>query len=120
MMKRFGDFYIYIVTLASLFLTLFTLSTEGYIGEPRKKCVEITVPMCRGIGYNMTSMPNQFNHQTQEEAGLEAHQFWPLVEINCSPDLKFFLCSVYTPVRMFVQHAILQKNKQTDKPFFFK
>lgn len=61
-------------------------------------CQEITVPLCRGIGYNYTYMPNQFNHDTQDEAGLEVHQFWPLVEIQCSPDLKFFLCSMYTPI----------------------
>lgn len=54
--------------------------------------------MCRGIGYNLTYMPNQFNHETQEEAGLEVHQFWPLVEIQCSPHLRFFLCSMYAPI----------------------
>lgn len=26
------------------------------------------------------------------------HQFWPLVEIRCSADLKFFLCSLYAPI----------------------
>lgn len=62
------------------------------------RCEEITIPMCRGIGYNYTAMPNELNHDTQEEAGLEVHQFWPLVEIKCSPDLKFFLCSMYTPI----------------------
>ncbi|XP_019060286.1 frizzled-8, partial [Fukomys damarensis] len=61
-------------------------------------CQEITVPLCRGVGYNYTYMPNQFNHDTQDEAGLEVHQFWPLVEIQCSTDLKFFLCSMYTPI----------------------
>ncbi|KAG7254424.1 LOW QUALITY PROTEIN: hypothetical protein CRUP_035484 [Coryphaenoides rupestris] len=61
-------------------------------------CQEISVPLCRGVGYNHTSMPNQFNHDTQDEAGLEVHQFWPLVEIRCSPDLRFFLCSMYTPI----------------------
>lgn len=66
------------------------------VGNPR--CEEITTPMCRGIGYNMTKFPNEMNHETQEEAGLEVHQFWPLVEIKCSPDLKFFLCSMYTPI----------------------
>lgn len=65
-----------------------------------RKCQEITIPMCKGIGYNMTYMPNQFNHDTQEEAGLEVHQFWPLVEIQCSTDLKFFLCSMYAPICM--------------------
>ncbi|XP_076063372.1 frizzled-5-like [Oratosquilla oratoria] len=71
-------------------------------GEKPKgaRCEEITVPMCRGIGYNHTSMPNQFNHDSQDEAGLEVHQFWPLVVIRpmCSPDLLFFLCSVYVPI----------------------
>lgn len=66
------------------------------VGNPR--CEEITIPMCRGIGYNMTKFPNEMNHESQEEAGLEVHQFWPLVEIKCSPDLKFFLCSMYTPI----------------------
>lgn len=72
-------------------------ATEGEIAkEPR--CQEISIPMCKSIGYNMTSMPNQFNHETQDEAGMEVHQFWPLVEIKCSPDLNFFLCSVYAPI----------------------
>ncbi|XP_001868222.2 frizzled-2 [Culex quinquefasciatus] len=66
--------------------------------DPHSRCEEITIPMCRGIGYNLTSFPNEMNHETQEEAGLEVHQFWPLVEIKCSPDLKFFLCSMYTPI----------------------
>ncbi|KAJ8019661.1 Frizzled-5 [Holothuria leucospilota] len=63
-----------------------------------RTCEPITIPMCRDIGYNLTYMPNSFNHDSQEEAGLEVHQFWPLVEIHCSPDLKFFLCSMYTPI----------------------
>ena len=63
----------------------------------KKKCEELKIPMCHNIGYNLTSMPNVFNHDTQEEAALEIHQFWPLVEINCSPDLRFFLCSMYAP-----------------------
>lgn len=37
--------------------------------QPR--CEEITIPMCRGIGYNMTSFPNALDHDTQDEAGLE-------------------------------------------------
>lgn len=35
------------------------------------KCEEITIPMCRGIGYNLTSYPNEFSHDTQDEAGME-------------------------------------------------
>jgi frizzled protein 5/8 len=57
--------------------------------------------MCaQHMPYNYTAMPNQFMHATQQEAALEAHQFWPLVEINCAPrgDMRFLLCSLYTPI----------------------
>ncbi|XP_011066384.1 PREDICTED: frizzled-2 [Acromyrmex echinatior] len=70
----------------------------GNAGNGKGRCEEITIPMCRGIGYNLTIMPNELNHDTQDEAGLEVHQFWPLVEIKCSADLKFFLCSMYAPI----------------------
>ncbi|RZC43265.1 Frizzled and/or Fz domain containing protein [Asbolus verrucosus] len=66
--------------------------------DQEERCEEITIPMCMNIGYNLTRMPNELNHETQEEAGLEVHQFWPLVEIKCSLDLKFFLCSMYAPI----------------------
>lgn len=84
-----------------LHAVLLCLSLCGFSISERytqKTCQEISVPMCKGIGYNMTYMPNQFNHESQEEAGMEVHQFYPLVEIMCSPDLQFFLCSIYTPI----------------------
>ncbi|KAL3220702.1 hypothetical protein MRX96_005150 [Rhipicephalus microplus] len=80
-------------------LVLLLLASAGG-GWSRERCEDITIPMCKGIGYNQTSMPNQFNQDTQDEAGMEVHQFWPLVEIQCSDDLKFFLCSLYTPICM--------------------
>lgn len=88
------------VLLSSMLLwsTLPTLADAAGGGSGGRRCQEITVPICRGIGYNLTYMPNGLSHDTQEEAGLEVHQFWPLVEINCSADLKFFLCSMYVPI----------------------
>ena len=76
-----------------LFLSLFYFASSK-----KKKCEQIKIPMCQNIGYNLTSTPNMFNHDTQEEAALEINQFWPLVEIKCSPDLTFFLCSMYAPI----------------------
>ena len=76
-------------------------STSSSVVQKKKKderCEEMTIPMCRGIGYNWTSMPNALHHETQDEAGLEVHQFWPLVEIQCSVDMRFFLCSIYAPI----------------------
>merc|ERR1719259_1116237 len=79
-----------IVTMMMMMMTI----VSGESGQ----CEEISIPMCKEIGYNLTRLPNQFNHETQDEAGLEVHQFWPLVKIQCSPDLRFFLCSMYTPI----------------------
>ena len=64
-------------------------------------CEEISIPMCERIGYNYTSMQlSPFHHESQKESGLEAHQFYPLINLECSPDLRPFLCSLYTPVTM--------------------
>uniref|UniRef100_A0AC34RT26 Uncharacterized protein n=1 Tax=Panagrolaimus sp. JU765 TaxID=591449 RepID=A0AC34RT26_9BILA len=46
----------------------------------------------------MTSYPNYYGHEGQDEAGLEVHQFYPLVEVGCYKHLKFFLCAMYTPI----------------------
>lgn len=63
----------------------------------KKQCEPVTIPLCRGLRYNSTIYPNLLKHRTQEEAGLEVHQFFPLVKVACSNDLAFFLCSVYAP-----------------------
>lgn len=62
------------------------------------KCQVLTIPLCQNIPYNMTVFPNHFRHKTQEEAGLEVHQFYPLVLTNCSSYLTLFLCSLYAPI----------------------
>ncbi|KAK3914433.1 Frizzled-2, partial [Frankliniella fusca] len=70
------------------------------------RCERITIPFCLDIPYNETIMPNLLNHQRQEDAGLEVHQFFPLVKVKCSPDLQFFLCSMYAPVCTILDKAI--------------
>jgi frizzled protein 1/7 len=62
------------------------------------KCEKITVPVCKDIQYNETMLPNVFNHTTQEEAGIEVHNFFPLVKVQCSRHLKLFLCTMYLPM----------------------
>ncbi|XP_077362962.1 frizzled-8-like [Festucalex cinctus] len=86
-----------LLLLRCLFITLAAHRSRCWGAKPLQ-CQEISVPMCKGIGYNHTYMPNQFHHDTQDEAGLEVHQFLALVEIKCSADLRFFLCSMYTPI----------------------
>ncbi|XP_061192912.1 uncharacterized protein LOC133201145 [Saccostrea echinata] len=66
--------------------------------QPHPKCEQILVPLCKDLSYNYTVMPNLLHHQKQEDAGLEVHQFFPLVKVNCSSQLKFFLCTMYVPM----------------------
>lgn len=58
-------------------LLLLIVNVDG-----KRKCEPITIPLCKGIGYNMTSYPNYYGHEGQDEAGLEVHQFYPLVEVS--------------------------------------
>ena len=82
-----------------LFVFLIIKSAEANVRGGTTKCENATVPMCQGVtGHNTTSFPNRLNHWNQKEAALEVHQFWPLVQINCSPLLAFFLCAEYVPV----------------------
>ncbi|KAM3959084.1 frizzled class receptor [Aphomia sociella] len=70
------------------------------------RCEPITIPLCQQIRYNQTIFPNILNHAKQEDAGSDVHQFTPLIKVNCSPDLKFFLCSVFVPVCTILDRAI--------------
>lgn len=66
--------------------------------DPNSRCEEIKIAMCRGIGYNLTSFPNEMNHDTQEEAGLEANQFFPLVSnlvSSCTSDKNYMRFRVF-------------------------
>lgn len=62
------------------------------------KCQSLSIPFCKDVPYNMTTFPNFFIHTTQEEASLEVHQLWPLVDRKCSRDVEFFFCSLYAPM----------------------
>ncbi|CAG2163508.1 unnamed protein product [Oppiella nova] len=70
---------------------------EGLEGR-KSKCERITIPMCQDMPYNLTRMPNLMGHKDQSEAAIQVHEFIPLVEIGCSKNLKFFLCSLYAPM----------------------
>uniref|UniRef100_A0A1B0A6N8 FZ domain-containing protein n=1 Tax=Glossina pallidipes TaxID=7398 RepID=A0A1B0A6N8_GLOPL len=70
------------------------------------RCEPITISICKNLPYNMTIMPNLIGHTKQEEAGLEVHQFAPLVKIGCSPDLQLFLCSLYVPICTILEQPI--------------
>lgn len=80
-----------------MFLFIQGQDTSSVIPSSPAACQTVTVPLCSGLPYTETVLPNVLGHRTQEDAGLELHQFYPLVKVECSAHLKPFLCSVYTP-----------------------
>uniref|UniRef100_A0A8C6TVI6 Frizzled-3 n=1 Tax=Neogobius melanostomus TaxID=47308 RepID=A0A8C6TVI6_9GOBI len=61
-------------------------------------CEPITLRMCQSLPYNATFMPNILNHYDQQTAALAMEPFHPMVNLQCSPDLRMFLCALYAPV----------------------
>lgn len=41
------------------------------------RCEEITIPMCKGIGYNWTSMPNSLHHGKSRSTGAHSRSRCP-------------------------------------------
>uniref|UniRef100_A0A8C5WBN8 Frizzled class receptor 7 n=1 Tax=Leptobrachium leishanense TaxID=445787 RepID=A0A8C5WBN8_9ANUR len=100
------------VSLHVLCMYMFLSAAQPYHGEKGISvpdhgfCQPISIPLCTDIAYNQTIMPNLLGHTNQEDAGLEVHQFYPLVKVQCSAELRFFLCSMYAPVCTVLEQAI--------------
>nr|XP_057940064.1 frizzled-7-like [Doryrhamphus excisus] len=92
--------------LPLLFLPCFAQQQPGFSIPEHGFCQTISIPLCTDMAYNQTIMPNLLGHTNQEDAGLEVHQFYPLVKVQCSADLQFFLCSMYAPVCTVLDQAI--------------
>uniref|UniRef100_A0A8C4Q8M8 FZ domain-containing protein n=1 Tax=Eptatretus burgeri TaxID=7764 RepID=A0A8C4Q8M8_EPTBU len=61
-------------------------------------CEPMRVPMCTGMPWDLTRVPNLLHHGTQGNAALAIEPFQALLDTNCSEDLRFFLCAMYAPV----------------------
>lgn len=67
------------------------------------RCEPLSIPVCSGLHYNMTLVPNTFNHPTQQEAASNIHplfQYSPYGDSpwnDCSPELPLFVCSLHAP-----------------------
>ncbi|XP_061624750.1 frizzled-10 [Phyllopteryx taeniolatus] len=62
------------------------------------KCQQISIPLCKDIGYNTTRTPNLMGHDDQKEAAMKLQEFATLIQFGCHSHLKFFLCSLYAPM----------------------
>uniref|UniRef100_A0A5S6Q788 Uncharacterized protein n=1 Tax=Trichuris muris TaxID=70415 RepID=A0A5S6Q788_TRIMR len=77
---------------------LLGLPTAGGSQWAPALCERITVPVCRDMPYNYTRLPNLIGDQDQQSVAMSMQDFEPLIDIKCSVNLKFFLCSVFTPM----------------------
>lgn len=75
--------------------------TELTPPEIQLTCQPLEQPLCRNIGYANTSLPNQREHQSQDEAAREMADFAVLWtgdrRAPCSGAIVHFLCSFYFP-----------------------
>ncbi|XP_050297668.1 frizzled-2-like [Anthonomus grandis grandis] len=98
-------------SFAAVVVTMFSFQFYGFLlvsvvflngnsaAEPfLRTCEPIRVELCRGLGYNMTRMPNLGGNDVQQEADYNLKSYSPLIQYGCSQHLKLFLCSVYVPM----------------------
>lgn len=75
-----------------------TDSCEQYgLNSRGRMCEPITIPMCQGLSYNQTMVPNLLGHTSQREAVMKMSFFSSIVQTVCSADIQLFLCRVYAP-----------------------
>nr|AJD87357.1 frizzled 1 [Corallium rubrum] len=82
-----------------VFLLRFLLFVHAFATVScQHKCQTLTIKPCMGLNYNRTLFPNFAKHRTQSAAAIVMNQLNPLFNVQCSPDLAYFVCSYYAPV----------------------
>ncbi|XP_063220233.1 secreted frizzled-related protein 5-like isoform X5 [Bacillus rossius redtenbacheri] len=63
-------------------------------------CVDIprNVSLCHGVGYRRMRLPNLLEHDSLQEVAQQAASWTPLLNVDCHPDTRLFLCSLFSPV----------------------
>jgi len=78
------------------------------VGSDYSHCQAISVPLCAGLPYNATVMPNLVGNDNQQDAEHDIHtyKYHMLVKLGCSKDIKFFICAMFTPVCTIIKKAL--------------
>lgn len=62
------------------------------------KQIPANLLLCHDIEYTEMRLPNLLGHETMNEVLQQAASWIPLVQKQCHPDTKKFLCSLFAPV----------------------
>ncbi|TRY85637.1 hypothetical protein DNTS_008797, partial [Danionella cerebrum] len=62
------------------------------------KSIPANLLLCHDIEYTDMRLPNLLGHETMNEVLQQASSWTPLVQKQCHPDTKKFLCSLFAPV----------------------
>lgn len=62
------------------------------------KPIPTNLLLCHDIEYTNMRLPNLLGHETMNEVLQQASSWTPLVQKQCHPDTKKFLCSLFAPV----------------------
>ncbi|CAM4689557.1 hypothetical protein PO909_010402 [Leuciscus waleckii] len=84
--------------LYSMLTVCMAINLEAPGSHSMFTCEPITLRMCQGLSYNTTFMPNLLNHYDQQTAALAMEPFHPMVNLECSTEIRPFLCALYAPV----------------------
>ncbi|XP_066913760.1 secreted frizzled-related protein 4-like [Clytia hemisphaerica] len=91
----------YTLLVAGIFLTTLTTAYEA-----NRKCEPNRAALCKNL-YNSTRFPNFVKHRSQVDAIIELNQYKQLIDIECAPHLRLFLCSVLMPMCTMLEENIL-------------
>ncbi|XP_055595404.1 uncharacterized protein LOC129746008 [Uranotaenia lowii] len=65
--------------------------------RPPRKCEPLKLSYCRSVGYNMTTYPNYFGHNSVEEVEADLISFRELVDAECFRQAFDFICRLLQP-----------------------
>uniref|UniRef100_A0AAU7EBV9 SFRP1/2/5 protein n=1 Tax=Terebratalia transversa TaxID=34513 RepID=A0AAU7EBV9_TERTR len=70
----------------------------GRVAQPQCVVIPANLTLCHDIGYTKMRLPNLLDQDTLKEVTHQAQSWVHLIRRQCHPDLKLFLCSLYSPV----------------------
>ena len=67
------------------------------VTQAQSRCEPLKIPLCRGLNYTHTILPNFLNHSSQAEVKRVLREFRPHLKNKCSSQLRRFVCFLFAP-----------------------